>query len=283
MFHQLAEINKKPKPFEFYTSEQLWTNEHTSRKMLDFHLNDEIDLSSRHSQFIDRSVDWITSRFAVRKGVKVADFGCGPGLYSNRLARRGASVTGIDFSERSIRYAQTTAAREGLNVNYLQQNYLDSNLEGQFDLILMVMLDFCALSPSQRRCMLQKFCQSLAPDGSLLFDVCSSSSFENRNEVTGFGPNLLEGFWSDEPYYGFLNTFKYDDEKVVLDKYTIVEATRVRTIFNWMQYFTPETLEHELSKCGLCVDSLFADVAGTPYSHTGDEFAIVAKRETITV
>ena len=278
LFLQLAEINNKPKPFEFYTAEELWTDEHTSRKMLDFHLNDALDLSSRNSRFIDRSIDWITSHFDVGEGAKVADFGCGPGLYANRIAHRGASVTGIDFSARSIHHAQAAAEREGIEVNYLQQNYLESKLDDQFDLILMIMCDFCALSRNQRRCLLQEFHRILGPDGRLLFDVYSNVAYEKREEVTSFEFNLLDGFWSDEPYYGFLNTFKYDNENVVLDKYTIVEAIRVRTIFNWLQFFSPETLEQELSDCGLRVESIFSDVAGASYSAANQEFAIVAVR-----
>jgi hypothetical protein len=30
MFDMLQKINQKPKPFEFYTAEVLWTDEHTS-------------------------------------------------------------------------------------------------------------------------------------------------------------------------------------------------------------------------------------------------------------
>ena len=70
------------------------SEEHTSQKMLAYHLDDESNLSSRNSRFIDRSVEWIASRFCVEEGVKIADFGCGPGLYSNRLAKPGAYVTG---------------------------------------------------------------------------------------------------------------------------------------------------------------------------------------------
>ncbi len=278
LFRQLLEINKKPKPFEFYTAEELWTDEHTSRKMLDHHLDDASDLSSRHSRFIDHSVDWIVSHFGVGEGFKVADFGCGPGLYANRLSQQGAKVTGIDFSIRSIRHAQAVAEREGLEVTYLHQDYLESKLEGQFDLIMMIMCDFCALSPSQRRSLLQEFHRLLGPDGYLLFDVHSQAAYEKREEVTRYEFNLLDGFWSDEPYYGFLNTFKYENAKVVLDKYTLVESTRVRTVFNWLQYFTLDTLAQELSDCGLRVDSLLSDVAGASYSDNDQEFAIVAMR-----
>ena len=89
--------------------------------------------------------------------------------------------------------------------------------------------------------------------------------------------NLMDGFWSPHSYYGFLNTFKYDEEKVVLDKYTIVEEARTRTIYNWLQYFSAEVLEHELNGCGLEVEGCFADVAGSAFDPEHGEFAVVAR------
>ncbi|MFC1983058.1 hypothetical protein ACFLV5_04680 [Chloroflexota bacterium] len=80
MFEELERINTRPKPFEFYTASDLWADDYNSKQMLSFHLNEEIDVSSRNAAFIDRSVEWITSHFKVGTGVKIADFGCGPGL-----------------------------------------------------------------------------------------------------------------------------------------------------------------------------------------------------------
>jgi len=56
MFEQLEKINTAPKPFEFYTAADLWTDEYTSEQMLKFHLDAGIDASSRNMAFIDRSV-----------------------------------------------------------------------------------------------------------------------------------------------------------------------------------------------------------------------------------
>lgn len=278
MFKHLEEINTPPEPFQFYTAEYLWTDEHTSEQMLKFHLDGEIDVSSRNAAFIDRSVDWMVSHSGIRAGMKIADFGCGPGLYATRLARKNATVTGIDFSNRSIQYARETAAREKLPVHYIHQNYLDFETDNRFHLILMIMCDFCALSPAQRITMLSKFHRFLEPSGSVLLDVYSLNAFNERKEKTLCEPNLLNGFWSPEKYYGFLNTFKYEKEKVVLDKYTIIEAERTQTIYNWLQYFSPEYIEREFSTCGFAIESYFTDVAGTPFSSQSREFAVVAKK-----
>ena len=246
--------------------------------MLSYHLNEEVDLSSRNTKFIDRSVEWIVDRFNVGEVSKIADFGCGPGLYSTRLARNKANVVGIDFSKRSIQYAEDTASREGLSIKYVNQNYLEFETDDRFDLILMIMCDFCALSPSQRKKMLSKFHTMLAPDGSVLLDVYSLTAFEEREEASIYEANQLNGFWSPNDYYGFLNTFKYDREKVVLDKYTIIEAERIRTIYNWLQYFSHDALKEEFGECGFTVENLYSDVAGSPFDSKSKEFAIVARK-----
>lgn len=278
MFKELMKINERPNPFEFYTATDLWTDEHTSAQMLSFHLNESIDVSSRNAEFISRSVEWIVARFNIGKDTTIADFGCGPGLYTTRLAKRGANVTGIDFSRRSIGYAKEVASREQLNINYVQQDYLIFETEDQFDLVLMIMCDFCALSPTQRQAILSKFHRILKPGGSALLDVYSLSAFDQRGEVATYEASLLNGFWSPNKYYGFLNTFKYDQEKVVLDKYTIVESERTRTVYNWLQYFSPEELEMEFVDAGFSVEGHYSDVAGTPYDPKANEFAVIAKK-----
>jgi len=278
MFDELEKINKRPKPFQFYTASDLWTDEHTSKQMLSFHLDEAIDVSSRNAEFINRSVEWITSEFNIGKDTRIADFGCGPGLYATRLAKRGASVTGIDFSKRSIEYAKEVANHEQLNINYVNQNYLEFDTEDRFDLVLMIMCDFCALSQRQRKGILSKFHKILKASGSVLLDVYSLSAFEQRKEAATYGVNQLNGFWSPNKYYGFLNIFKYDEEKVILDKYTIIESGRTRHVYNWLQFFAPEDIEREFKDAGFYVKGIYSDVAGNAYNQKAGEFAVVVKK-----
>ncbi len=74
MFQQLQEISHRPASFEHYTAADLWTDPYTSSKMLEYHLNGSVDLSSRKAEFIDRSADWIVSRFGLNELTSVADF-----------------------------------------------------------------------------------------------------------------------------------------------------------------------------------------------------------------
>ena len=278
MFKKLKEINSRPGPFEFYTADELWTNKYTSKQMLAYHLNESVDVSSRKVEFIDRSVEWIVSNFGVDGNSQIADFGCGPGLYSSRLAKKGAKVTGIDFSENSIRYAREAAEELALNINYIHANYLDFNTPERFDLIIMIMCDFCALSTEQRKLMIKKFDSFLKPGGSVLLDVYSLKSFDQKVESASYELNQLNNFWSPEDYYCFVNTFKYEEEKVTLDKYTIIEESRTRTVYNWLQHFSKESLQVEFEENGFKVEGFYSDVAGSSFDPETAEIAVVAKK-----
>ncbi len=126
--------------------------------------------------------------------------------------------------------------------------------------------------------MLSKFKSLLNPGGLVLLDVYSLNAFNKRKESNLYEENQLNGFWSKEKYYGFLNTFKYDDEKVILDKYTIIEAARTRTVYNWLQYFSYESLHKEFADAGFVPQEKFGNVAGAPFDESAPEFAIVARK-----
>ncbi len=278
IYKELAKINERPKPYEFYTAEDLWTDEHTAQQMLRYHLHEDIDAASRNRKFIERSMDWIVRKFNVSEGTQIGDFGCGPGLYANRLAEVGAKVTGIDFSKTSLEYAEKIAAENNLKVSYVLTNYLDFETNDRFDLIIMIMCDFCALSPGQRGSLLTKFSSLLKSGGSVLLDVYSMNFFDNKEETAVYEKNQLSGFWSEKDYYGFLNTFKYEEEKVILDKYTIIEEARTREVFNWLQCYSEDSLRTEFEEYGFRIQELYSNVAGDNYNKDLNEFAVIAQK-----
>ena len=71
--------------------------------------------------------------------LKCLDIGCGGGLLSERIARLGASVTGIDITKSSIEIAKMHAFSSGLNINYLNtdvSSFIKKNSSKKFDLII---------------------------------------------------------------------------------------------------------------------------------------------------
>lgn len=279
MYDELEEIARRPEPFGVYTAKALWADPHRAAQMLAYHLKEDVDLSSRTREFVDLSAAWIIDRFGLGPGRSLCDFGCGPGLYTSRLARSGARVTGLDFSANSLRYARQKAAEAGQAIDYIEVNYLDFVPTDPVDLITMIMCDYCALSPAQRAGLLKTFHDSLTDDGAILLDVYSMAGFAAREETSIYEKNQLAHFWSAAEYYCFVNTFKYEGEAVVLDKYSIFEEGGGReTVYNWLQYFSPESLTEELSAAGFTVAEMLGDVAGRPFDASSPEFAVIATK-----
>ena len=274
MYKNLVDICEKPGLYEFYTAEKMWNDPHISKVMLEYHLDQNCELASRKPEFIRRAARFMVERFDLGRGGQVADFGCGPGLYATELARLGAEVTGIDFSENSIRYARKCAQEQGLAVEYVQADYLELELDRKFDLISLIYCDLCALSPEQRRLLLEKFRKLLKPGGKVFLDVFSMTAYGERSETTVFEENLMDGFWSDKSYYGFMNTFEYPEDQVYLDKYTIVQADSTWRVYNWLKYYDVKSLTREVELAGFKVEEVFAGVAGGKYDPDEPQFAV---------
>jgi SAM-dependent methyltransferase len=276
MFAELERINRRPEPYACLTIEELWADPHISERMLQFHLDPTVEAASRPADFIERSVAWIAHTF-VRGPTRIVDLGCGPGLYTGPLAETGATVTGVDFSRRSIAYAREAAARAGASVTYVDADYLTWSPEHEVDLALMIFGDYGAMAPWQRRQLLDRVHEVLAPGGAFLFDVASRAALADVEETSAYAPMLMNGFWAPAAYYGFLNTFAYPEQAISLDRYEIIEEDRSRTFCNWTRYFDPGSLAAELEAAGFVIAELLGDVAGAPYDAHAPEFAVVAK------
>jgi SAM-dependent methyltransferase len=275
-YADLHEAHTRPAPFSVYTTARLWTDEHISVQMLNFHLDPGLVAASRPAATIARSIDWMRKRFDLGSGKRIIDFGCGPGLYTTSFAQLGASVTGIDFSARSLAHARSTAAASGLSIDYVEADYRQYHVTGTADLVTLIYCDFCALPPTDRHSLLCTFRDLLAAGGHLVLDVASTSAFAARQETVLFCERLLDGFWAAGPYYGLMRTFLYDDEFIGLDRYTIWQPDQRWEVYNWMQYFTPDSLAAEFAAAGLRLVETLGDVCGSVYNPEAEEFAVVA-------
>lgn len=65
-------------------------------------------------------LNWI-DQHAGLAGKQVLDVGCGGGILSESMARRGAAVTGIDLSADALAVARQHASAQGVSVEYRQE------------------------------------------------------------------------------------------------------------------------------------------------------------------
>lgn len=75
-------------------------------------------------------------------GKDVLDYGCGTGRYAIPLAKKGANVTAIDFTEAMLRRAREKARKARVQIDFKKENITEYKSEKKFDLIIsMLVLD----------------------------------------------------------------------------------------------------------------------------------------------
>lgn len=274
MYCQLKKFQQRPEVFSVYTADVLWTQPHLADRMLQTHLNQGTHWASRPFTSIDRVVAWLDNKFHLH-GKTVCDLGCGPGFYSERFAQRGAIVSGLDFSTNSIEYAKKSALNNNVSATYIVANYLTDPLPQDQELITLIYCDLCPLSQAQRRVLLGKIRASINPGGTFVFDVASTKAFEQTSEHSTFGRNYMGGFWSANDYFAFHNAYQYKDANVSLDHFAIVEEKGIWEVYNWMQYFTPESIEGELNANGFEVIDIVSGFGAEEADET--TFGVIAK------
>ena len=70
------------------------------------------------------------------KGIRILDIGCGGGLLSEPLSRLGATVTGIDASERNIKIAKMHLNKSKLDIDYYCSSPEKFITKEKFDVVL---------------------------------------------------------------------------------------------------------------------------------------------------
>jgi 2-polyprenyl-6-hydroxyphenyl methylase/3-demethylubiquinone-9 3-methyltransferase len=81
-------------------------------------------------------LEWINAR-APLAGKTVLDVGCGGGILSESMARKGANVTGIDLSEKALKVADLHSLESGVPVRYelIAAEALAAREPGQYDVV----------------------------------------------------------------------------------------------------------------------------------------------------
>ena len=232
---------QKPKLYEKGDS-VMWTDEHISKKLLEIHLNPQLDSASRSQASIDKTLEFLLAS-AGKSHMDILDLGCGPGLYLEKLAKLGHRCTGVDFSQNSIDYAKAQAEAKGLEIRYLCQDYLELDFQDRFDLIILIYTDFGVLLPDERNDLLDRVRRALKPGGMFIFDVLNDKNSDQKFVEEHNASQDFSGFWSASPYLELVSGYHYPENRVFLKQHTLIdENDEIRNYRFWMHYFKDEEM-----------------------------------------
>jgi SAM-dependent methyltransferase len=257
-----------------------WNDPEFSKRMLNEHLSQAHDAASRRFEIIDKHVGWIHHHVLKGNPTRILDLGCGPGLYTNRLARFGHHCVGIDFSPASIAFAREQAEEAGLDCKYLHQDIREADFGGGYGLVMSIFGEFNVFRPGEAKNILAKAWRALAPDGFLLLEP---HTHKKVVEIGGAPPSWYsteKGLFSDEPHLFLQENFWDAEEKVAIQRYYVIDAATSEVTFNSssMQAYTNEAYRSLLAECGFTDAVFYPSLGGSAGSPEGDLIAVLSRK-----
>jgi SAM-dependent methyltransferase len=257
-----------------------WNDPGFSRRMLDVHLSQEHDWASRRAVTIRKHVDWIQREILAGRPARILDLGCGPGLYSSRLAELGHTCSGVDFSPASIEYAKEVAQKAHLRCSYQLADIRLADFGVYFDLVMFIYGEFNVFTPRDAAKILGKAHTALKPGGSLLLEV---HTFDVVHKI-GLQPSSWysseSGLFSDRPHLYLQENFWDEDLSVATQRYIIVDAHtgQVTRYAASTQAYTQEGYLDMLKGCGFQDNAIYPSLAGFVDPAQSDFFVIRARK-----
>lgn len=229
-----------------------WHEPGFSRRMLREHLSQAHDAASRRSGIIDEHVAWIHGHVLQEQPSRVLDLGCGPGLYTQRLARLGHQCEGIDYSPASVEYAREAAAAEGLTVEYKFGDMRHTPYGREYDLVMLLYGDFNVFSPGDGELVLRQCREALKPGGTLLLEPNTLAGVKAIAAGARDWSGAKAGLFGDNPHLLLEETFWDEPSRAATTRYFVIQAEtgEVERYAASYQAYAQEEYAALLERCG---------------------------------
>ncbi|MCC7264529.1 MAG: class I SAM-dependent methyltransferase [Candidatus Latescibacteria bacterium] len=244
-------IQRTPVPAPWAEGEKIpWHEPGFSQRMLREHLSQAHDAASRRTQTIEQQVAFIHTQLLGGAPGRVLDLGCGPGLYTSRLARLGHECVGIDFGPDSITYAREHA--QGLDCTYVLEDLRRAEYGQGFDLAMLIFGEFNVFRPEEGRMILAKIFAALEPGGRLLLEVSPYDEVYRQGKRAATWHTTPAGLFSGEPHLYLHECFWDETQRVATDRYFVIDAATaaVTAYAASSQAYTSSQLQTLLGECG---------------------------------
>ncbi len=203
------------------------------------------------AQHTEAEVDFFLSLFALARGSRILDMGCGIGRHSIELAKRGFKVTGVDLSPGMLAEGRRSAEQAGVEVDFVQADAQKWVAPEPFE------AGICLCEGGMG--LIEKGEDAEAHDGSILRNIAASLKPNAPFLLTALnGYSIIRQMKDEHVAAGrFDPATMYADYE---DQWDLPEGPRIMQVHERL-FIAPEMVRM-LRAAGFVVDNVFGGTAG---------------------
>jgi SAM-dependent methyltransferase len=202
----------------------------------------------------------------------VLDLCCGPGRCAIALAKQGLSVTGVDRTKYLLDKARGRARKEGVRVEWIQEDMKNFVRNDAYDLALSMFTSFGYFeSRDEDLRVLKNIYTSLRPGGQVLIELLGK---ENLARI--FQPSLAE----TAPDGAILvqRPEILDGWSRVRNTWTIIRNGNARQFTIELNLYSGQELRERLERAGFEDVRLYGNLEGEPYGPEASRLIVVGRK-----
>ena len=274
-------ITRDPHPLPWAEGEKIpWNEAEFSRRMLREHLSQAHDMASRRSAIIDQHVAWIHQAILGSQPSSILDLGCGPGLYSSRLATLGHTCTGIDFSPASISYARQNSHPKA---HYIEGDVRQVEFGQGYALAMFIYGEINVFKPQDARQILHKAHAALLPGGTLLLEAHTFDCVHRMGLEPPAWYSASQGVFADGAYLRLSENFWHAAQKVAVERFYVIEAetNEITRYTQSIQAYEDEEYTGLLREIGFSEVQIYPSLTGVAGEENRHLLVITARKPAL--
>ncbi|MCB0064149.1 MAG: methyltransferase domain-containing protein [Caldilineaceae bacterium] len=279
----LWEIYRRPQRPEPWTfgGNLPWDEPAFSERMLREHLDQAHGAASRVTEERQLQLDWIWSTVKLQAGMAVCDLTCGPGLYAVELAKRGCTVTGVDFGPAAVAYARQLATAAGVHerCTILQEDIRSVTLPpATFDVVLLIYGQLAVFTKAEAQALIEKAASLLKPGGTFVIELLNQDRVDKTSSNWWFTDD--RGLWGDTPFLHLGERFWDDEQEIAYERFHILhlESGEYTEVHLCDQSYAVTTMQTMIREAGFTHVDVYPRWGGLPL-YDADEWIVYVGRK----
>jgi SAM-dependent methyltransferase len=257
-----------------------WHEPAFSKRMVREHLDESHGAASRTSAERMVQIDWLWTTLGLQPGMHILDVTCGPGLYAIEVARRGCTVTGVDFGPAAIAYARILAEQRGVaeRCTFIEQDVRTTDFgTARYDAVLFLYGQLAVFPKGEAADLIVRIHRALKPGGALLVELLDQERVDKTASTWWYTDDT--GLWGDAPFLQLGERFWDAEGELSLERFTVIhlDSGSYDEIVLCDQTYAIATMTTVLHGAGFATVTSYPSWAGVPLYDAPEWVVYVAK------